>query len=457
MNQLLLTPTDTLFFRDGRPMEGALSGHGAAWPLPTVTNAALHAALHDAQRSSNLTGTAHRHDHMLGTERALKDIRSFGSLTTTGPFPVGPDGAWYYPRPLDLTSGTLEPTLQPYIQTGNSSLPPSLCAILLSSQPPTKNAPAKTWLSAVDYTAYLAGSKSTPTAAVNDDDIYLPESSIGIAVDPVTGTTGQGETQGKIYSAHSLRMKEGWRLGLLAVTDEKQPNGLRRDLIGQDLYANPNGHLILGGQQRVCVVRRESVSTIQLPRGKQTGFTVSAAGKHLVKWVLLSPAIFPEITAGTSKRGTERQAHPGGWLPTWIDPTTSRVLLQTLDADERRRRRQLNYGGRGYRSEENASPVAARLVAARIEKPLPITGWANGDASLGEASRSGAKSTHLAVPAGSVYYFACDTAEDAAQLAAALNWHGGDASGTTIRNRRSTLLGEKGFGLGVCGTWKPHA
>ena len=42
-------------------------------------------------------------------------------------------------------------------------------------------------------------------------------------------------------------------------------------------------------------------------------------------------------------------------------------------------------------------------------------------------------------------------------LAAALNWHGGDTAGTTIRNRRSTLLGEKGFGLGVCGTWCPLA
>jgi hypothetical protein len=59
------------------------------------------------------------------------------------------------------------------------------------------------------------------------------------------------------------------------------------------------------------------------------------------------------------------------------------------------------------------------------------------------------------VPAGAVYYFACDSAKDAAALASALNWHG-ETPGTTIRNRRSTLLGEKGFGLGVCGTWTPH-
>jgi hypothetical protein len=58
------------------------------------------------------------------------------------------------------------------------------------------------------------------------------------------------------------------------------------------------------------------------------------------------------------------------------------------------------------------------------------------------------------VPAGAVYYFEADSAEAAAQLAAALNWHGSDANPTTMKNRRSTLMGEKGFGLGVCGTWK---
>jgi hypothetical protein len=56
------------------------------------------------------------------------------------------------------------------------------------------------------------------------------------------------------------------------------------------------------------------------------------------------------------------------------------------------------------------------------------------------------------VPAGAVYYFKADSPEAARDLAAALNWHGsGDP--TTIRNRRSTLMGEKGFGLGLCASW----
>lgn len=457
MNQLLLTPTDTLFFRDGRPMDGALAGHGAAWPLPTVTNAALHAVLHDASRAALLSGSAHRHDHMHGTTRQLKDVRAFGSLTTAGPFPVSPSKQWCFPRPLDLTTHTLAPTLNPKIPTGSSSLPPPLNATLASNQPPTKNSPAKEWLSSADYTSYLTGNANacaqTPAAAFDDDDIYLAESSVGIAIDPTTGTTGQGEASGRIYSAHSLRLRPGWSLGLLAATDEKQPDGTRRDLIGKDLYAQGSGHLILGGQQRVCNVTRSDTTVLPLPFGRTTAFAQCPVGRFLVKWVLLSPAIFPAISEGTSKRGTPRHAHPGGWLPTWIDATTGKVLLETIDEAERDRRRKLNYNGQGYTSTPN---IAAHLIAARIDKPVTVTGWANGDDTLGDNNRSGAKSTHLAVRAGSVYYFACDTAATAAQLAAALNWHGSDTNPTTIRNRRSTLLGEKGFGLGVCGTWTPH-
>ena len=98
MNQLLLAPTDVLFFRDGRPMGGSLAGHGAAWPLPTVTNAALHAAFW----RSGLAAESHAH----GRDRpdAPNRAERFGSLTTAGPFPVctiGKASTWFFPRPLD--------------------------------------------------------------------------------------------------------------------------------------------------------------------------------------------------------------------------------------------------------------------------------------------------------------------------------------------------------------------
>ncbi|MGB9603805.1 MAG: type III-B CRISPR module-associated Cmr3 family protein, partial [Limisphaerales bacterium] len=92
---------------------------------------------------------------------------------------------------------------------------------------------------------------------------------------------------------------------------------------------------------------------------------------------------------------------------------------------------------------------------ALVPKPVVVTGWTVGDEDTGE--KAGAMSAHLAVPAGSVYYFEADSEQDAANLANALNWHDRpDAKdfGKTIKNRRSTLLGEKGFGLGVCGTFE---
>jgi len=111
-------------------------------------------------------------------------------------------------------------------------------------------------------------------------------------------------------------------------------------------------------------------------------------------------------------------------------------------------------------------PIQARLVAARVPKPIVVTGWSERlhEIAAGKLAdggerlvQHGPRPTHLAVPAGAVYYFEADSAEEAKKLAAALNWHGDSKSsdsGGTVRNRRSTLLGEKGFGLGVCGTWE---
>ena len=59
----------------------------------------------------------------------------------------------------------------------------------------------------------------------------------------------------------------------------------------------------------------------------------------------------------------------------------------------------------------------------------------------------------MAVPAGSVYYFECESEEDSRKLVKALNWHGDEPKGTRITNRRSSILGEKGYGVGVCSSW----
>jgi hypothetical protein len=452
MNTILLQPTDVLFFRDGRPMTGSLAGHGAAWPLPNVTDAAFHAALH----RSGLAG--HAHDQRRHAERHGQDNRRFGSLVTAGPFPVrtgsSPAGQWYFPRPLDLLDDTLRPALAPTdrFDAAHSSLPDPLEYAVANALPPSKEAKAKAWLRADAFQRYLGGATDglADAEALDDSAFSDAEATVGIAIDPATGTAGQGEAAGKIYSARYLRLRDEWRLGVFAKTDEKNEASGRDDLIRELLQGQQQ--ILVGGQQRLCTAAPLPGTTLPLPVGKSGGFAGHDAGgrkRWLVKWVLLSPALWPEIPA-ESKDGRRMVPHGGGWLPNWVRQSDGQVMLR---AGERGPRRYAGKHTRGYA--EGATEIAARLVAAIVPKPIPVTGWALPNAADPDrAAAGGAKSTHLAVPAGTVYYFEAGSELDASHLAAALNWHGGEARPTTILNRRSTLMGEKGFGLGVCGTWK---
>ena len=189
-----------------------------------------------------------------------------------------------------------------------------------------------------------------------------------------------------------------------------------------------------------------------MPRGRTDGFNERNT-KFLVKWILLSPAVWPGIAEDTARK---INAHPGGWLPNWINPHNGHVLLKAGD-----RIRLGNESREAWRRRtRQQGNIAAKLVSAIVSKPLVVTGWSLPDeGGANDSERSGgAQSAHLAVPVGAVYYFEADSAEEARRLAGALNWHGtlgpDDSPATAIANRRSALLGEKGFGLGVCGTWE---
>ncbi len=451
MNTLLLRPTDVLFFRDGRPMEGSLAGHGAAWPLPNVTDAAFHAALH----RSGLAG--HGHDHIQGGNRTNTDKRKYGSLVTGGPFPVRQlDGKcrWYFPRPLDLIDDSIKPGLAPTIAFDpalSSSLPDPLEYAVANRLAPSKESSAPAWIPAEVYSRYLNATNidGKKACGFRDDQIFDAEATIGIAIDPETGTTGQGDAAGKIYSARYLRLRDEWRLGVFAQTQEKSNDrGAaqgRFDLIPK--LIGEKHHLLVGGQQRLCTAERLNGDTLPLPLGKSRDFpnSKSGNGKWRVKWVLLSPAIWPAI-GEMSQSGRRMVPHNGGYLPNWVREEDGQVMLRSGKSLARR------YSGKATRGfEGEGETIGAKLVAALVPKPLVITGWALADGI--ERQDGGAKSAHLAVPAGAIYYFEANTKEDAEKLAAVLNWHGDQTQPTTIVHRRSTLMGEKGFGLGVCGGW----
>jgi len=447
MNAILLQPTDPLFFRDGRPMGGSSSGHGAAWPLPTVTDAALHAALHRA----GLEGHLHGHDR-----NKENRARKFGSLAHAGPFPVSQgSGAWHFPRPLDLQDNSLRPALAPFLEyadqgaqarerTFPSNLPSPLRYPVASRIPPAKESPAKAWLRNDAYQDYIDGKIQVgleENQAIDDADFSDVEFAIGIGIDPETNT----QDGSRFYSAQYLRLQDGWQLGLIAKTREKRNGDPNKR---QDLLANllaEDGHILVGGQQRVCAATRQACQTPPLPLGKDGSFAALESGRCAVKWVLLSPAIFPQLSAESRASG---KPHSGGWLPSWINPETGQVELLDGPGPAKALRT----------GEEPGKRIEAKLVAALTGRPIPVTGWALAN-DAAERPQGGAKPTLLAVPAGSVYYFEAETEDAAAALAAALNWHGktdsDGAANARIVNRRSALLGEKGFGLGVCADWQP--
>ncbi len=451
MNVVELKPSDVLFFRDGRPMSGSLSGHGSAWPMPNVINNAFHAALWRA-------GMDDVHVHRTGKSGQYEEGKSrserFGSLRTAGPFPIV-DENWLFPRPMDLVSDTLAPDLLPVMISNLSSLAGPLQYPVANRRAPSKESKAKAWMSQSAFQRYLDGSESgiSESDTYDDGDLFDTESQIGIAIDPDSQTTGFGEKKGDIYSAQYLRIREinnkrqpiDVKIGTLADAWDKDQ---KCDLVDRLLSGSPT-RILVGGQQRICnATRRSSVGSIPLPTGRIDRFNcVSRDGKprHLVKWILLSPAVFPEVNV---REGRSGQPQPGGWLPNWVCSNSGAVLLKNGDTERDPMEPRVE-----WRSRVQSLPrIGANLVAAVVPKPLVVTGWALANPDAGR--QEGAKPAHLAVPAGAVYYFEADTPKDAVALAAALNWHGSDPNCNTIRNRRSTLLGEKGFGIGVCGTWE---
>lgn len=428
MNELVFQPHESLFFRDSRPMGGANAGHGARFPEPHVLNGALHAACHRAFGDDDSVSYAHGFRNR-ERERAEAASERFGSLRSVGPFPVAANGQWYMPAPADFLSATdAEPSLRvlnklPY--SGHSSLPDGLQPIAATR--PAEKTTAPGWLAVGAFSDYLLGRPLAEGALTHNSNFFVAEHAVGIGIDSATGSNSHG----KIYTRSAMRFKEGCSLG--AYVESGNQHGAENDLI-ERMFPAP-GLIRIGGEGRTCSVKRSTTESLNhLPQG-------AAIEGCRVKWVLLSPCIFPAL--GPTERHPETAEHPGGWLPTWVQPQSLEVKL--LDGPGRNKAQRLKV--------KAGAPIEARLVAALVRSRQTISGWAQSAGSAVEERGQGARSTLLAVPAGSIYYFEASNPVQAQKLAAALNWHG-EQNNRQLCNRRSTLLGEKGFGIGVCGPWK---
>ncbi len=388
---LELKPRDLLFLRDARPMEASDAGLGANWPRPDQLYHALLGAFHLRWPTRQ---SWEGEEHTRRDEREDIAFR-FGALKTVGPFPKK-DEKMFFPRPLDLGMKLVE--------CEGTDLPAPLKYAFLPVVKGKASLPQ--WVSQSTYESYLNGETAFDLKE-KDSDLYGVDRNIGIGMDPSTGTTKDGA----LYQAEYLRLKEDVALVCEASCGMK----LKRENRILDAYdPEQTGHesveqVVLGGQQGMCSL---SISDGELPLPKRSGKT---APTRFVRWTLLTPAVFN-----------------AGWKPGWLD-AAARVMLprgnSTIERLPGERRDE-------WRRRKNAAVgFDARLVAARVEKPVAFSGW---DQTFGP------KPTTLAVPAGSCYVFECRDETEATALAVALE-----------SAPRSDLLGSNGFGIGISSFLNP--
>lgn len=411
---LELTPRDLLFLRDARPMESSDAGLGANWPRPDQLYHALLAAFHLRWPERQ---PWEGEEHTRRGEREDITFR-FGALKTVGPFPKK-GGEVFFPRPLDLGMELIE--------CEGTDLPAPL---EYAFRPKVKGkATLPQWVSTKTYADYLAG-KTEFNLSEKDSDLYGADRNIGIGMDSATGTTKDGA----LYQAEYLRLKDDVKLVCEASCEMKLK---RQDRVLDAYDPNQTGgerieQVVLGGQQGLCSLSIAD-GAFALPKRPE-----NQTPTKFVRWTLLTPAVFQAGKEPDPKPGEPARKQEGpvlGWLPAWCMRTdVDRVYRDDIGKVMLARPVEARPPGESRQDwkarQKAAGTIGAKLVAARIDKPLAFSGW---DQTFGP------KPTMLAVPAGSCYVFECDSEDDAKALAKVLD-------GVP----RSDLLGSNGFGIGVC-------
>lgn len=403
--EINVQPRDTLFFRGAKPMGASAIGEGANWPMPSVYHQAMLSAFHEKWPQLQ----SWEHGHTKGNEKNPGSSCRFGGLQTVGVFPER-DGRLYFPLPADvqfLNNDSDELcVLEPRRLEGKGDLPNPLQMGLFKPEnaEATKRTPGR-WISFADLIAYLDGK---PLADRKTKPLFDAESRPGIGIDASTGTTGDGQ----FYMAESLRLRPGVALkafatcGQVRYRDEKEPDDVLRRF-----FSGSSASFVFGGQRGIAHLQgvRDSETARQV-------FSPAAPQGRFIKWVTLTPSIFT-----------------GGWLPNWIDPQAGSIRAMETSKPAR----QPGESRKAWRARFGKKPIPGKLVAARIPKPIPYSGW------KAQCGSEGPRPTRLCVPAGAVYYFEVPEGEKPQPLVRFLNGR-----------RKSDIAAEKGFGFGLCGTWR---
>lgn len=424
--EIEIEPRDVMYFRDGKPIGASADGSGADWPMPSIFHSAMLSLLNN-KLGSDIKEWEGKHSNC----DDKKNVRfNFGGLRTWGPFPKQ-NGEIYFPTPADLqpdnsnkkeskddcfaTAGVMQPVK---ISLGHNNLPAPLIYSVASTVAPSKKT-LGTWISAAELQKYMMG-QTVGLKTIAAESIYSAESRPGIGINPETQTTEEG----KFYSAEYLRLKQSVSMVAFADCEAKKYNNTNGKDVLQELFKTKNkSAFILGGQRGVAWLEN-----IRRKTSRILDFTCQISGTR-VKWTLLSPAYFS-----------------CGWRPGWINMPDSEkhsysekheigavMLKEKIERGNMTRKE--------WRKKiADSDFIKAQLVAALVPKPIAVSGW---KLNVENVDCGQPKATRLYVPAGAVYYFECDDELEAHKLANVL--HG---------QTKSDLLGEHGFGLGVCSEWE---
>jgi CRISPR-associated protein Cmr3 len=387
MTPLLLEPTDVLFFRDGIPMSAG-QGHGAGCRLPFPST------VHEAFRHSllRLHGREARGKLLIGRDEKKISTTAYQSLRLRGPLPWHTEHGHLFPVPLDASGAPgggikahrLLPLKDGAINQTPSAFTPS--CVPAPDVPPSKQASLTGWWAAEQMRQYLTGETNFDPTPIPTDKLWLEEPRIGVAIQPERLAAEDGQ----LFAGTYLRPQSGTRFAVQA--------GLTRPINGESHEMADfldQGFLLLGGDRRIARLHQQNAAW---PLFEQPA-EVSGDGPYIVRWVLITPAIFIH-----------------GSLPGWCQSSDPSHSLPD---------------GQVCLREKNAPHLKAHLIAHHLGRPMPVTGWDGVDGCP--------KPTQLAVPAGSVYHFLCADATTA------------NALGVLLHDRnRSDFYGEKGCGHGLC-------
>ena len=399
--QYELKPRDVLFFRDGRPMDADKAmeevrniGHGAVWPRPDhLYKGVMHALLKETSGAG---------------------FGDFPALKVMGPYPVkkgkGSDSdVLYLPRPLDWDMD-IEPC-------ADTDLPEPLKYGFIDRTEGKKKLPA--WIAEGDFFRYLdredhglyyedekdasgnvrKDKNGNPIKTIkfpySDGELFDVESRIGTTLDHSTGASKRvkGQHASGQYQGEYLRVKKN-----VAMWCSVDTGRMGADKGTAEAPETPRS-FVMGGQGGIVTRLKTDVGLAEkFPSPK-----IEAAGEVLVRWTLISPALF-QCT---------------GWLPGWCKDSSSDVV-----EDDRKALGMVMLPG----------CEGCSLVGACIGKAIHFSGW---------DTAKGIKPTVLAVPQGSVYLFKCRDGHSAQALVARLHL------------QRQSDFGPQGFGIGVCSIVKP--